>query len=752
MVRDGPMILEILLGAIFVGGGGVLVWLGKVHVDDVRHARAEEAEFERLRLEEERLEDERRREEQRLIAERRLEQERQRLEQERLAEERRREQERQRLEQARLAEVQRREQERLEQERLAAEHRREEERRREQERQRLEQARLAEERRREQERLEQERLSQERLLEERRRVQEILEQERLAEEHRREEENLAAQRRQGYERLAEERRREQERLEQERLAEERRREQERLEQERLAEERRREQERRRLEQERLEKVRLAEERRRDQEILEQARLAAKRLREEERLTLEGRFEHFRAVARHRREEERLALQRRLEQEKEAAQRCLEEERLAAEHRHNEISRIGGLIYKEFSDRGATSFNVRSFAALQGLALGDVTEAGLRLYRGMVREAVSNKEFTSQRKVQLDWIARALEIDMSEVAEIETQAKIPVFLAAFKQAISDMKLAAEGLAELETVRKSISLRLEDASEIMIREGGREVYFVLIESTIDTVQADAARRDLLRSLRRQLFKDWETTFASPEQVNPLYRKAVALVLQDGIVEDQEREFLEWLRDEIRPSQREIEECGSWIESVAKLADYRSGRLPTVPTTYLLEGGELCHFVGSYCFFGDGRRGEMGLRGDLVVTDRKIRFLSNDKSTSIKPSQIMDVTTKGKMIYLMTDTRRGRIKLLVSDPGEIEAILIGVARKNKYAVNYASTTSRHIPQHIKTAVWSRDGGRCVKCGIDHALQFDHIIPFAEGGASTVDNLQILCSPCNLQKGDRI
>ncbi|HEY6779913.1 MAG TPA: HNH endonuclease signature motif containing protein [Thermoleophilaceae bacterium] len=57
--------------------------------------------------------------------------------------------------------------------------------------------------------------------------------------------------------------------------------------------------------------------------------------------------------------------------------------------------------------------------------------------------------------------------------------------------------------------------------------------------------------------------------------------------------------------------------------------------------------------------------------------------------------------------------------------------------------------LPRELRLAVWERDGGRCVECEGDFELQFDHIIPVVLGGATSLENLQLLCAPCNRAKG---
>jgi hypothetical protein len=70
-------------------------------------------------------------------------------------------------------------------------------------------------------------------------------------------------------------------------------------------------------------------------------------------------------------------------------------------------------------------------------------------------------------------------------------------------------------------------------------------------------------------------------------------------------------------------------------------------------------------------------------------------------------------------------------------------------------SSSHRRHVPAAVRRAVWQRDGGRCGFVGTDGRcqergfLEFHHVVPFARGGATSVDNLQLRCRAHNAYEG---
>jgi hypothetical protein len=72
------------------------------------------------------------------------------------------------------------------------------------------------------------------------------------------------------------------------------------------------------------------------------------------------------------------------------------------------------------------------------------------------------------------------------------------------------------------------------------------------------------------------------------------------------------------------------------------------------------------------------------------------------------------------------------------------------------YKHKTKRDINWRLRFKVFHRDNFRCVSCGRSPAknpeieLHADHIIAWSKGGETILENLQTLCSVCNLGKSN--
>lgn len=59
--------------------------------------------------------------------------------------------------------------------------------------------------------------------------------------------------------------------------------------------------------------------------------------------------------------------------------------------------------------------------------------------------------------------------------------------------------------------------------------------------------------------------------------------------------------------------------------------------------------------------------------------------------------------------------------------------------------------VPPVHRREVLRRDRHTCQYCGSQKQLTLDHVIPRAQGGQHTWDNVVTACSPCNAKKGAR-
>lgn len=99
---------------------------------------------------------------------------------------------------------------------------------------------------------------------------------------------------------------------------------------------------------------------------------------------------------------------------------------------------------------------------------------------------------------------------------------------------------------------------------------------------------------------------------------------------------------------------------------------------------------------------------------------------------------------------------------DADDVKALVLKRERRDHQELTTARSLMRSgeagkpvrvpIPRELRRVVFERDGGKCVECGSSFDLQYDHILPVALGGATTIENLQLLCADCNRFKSDSL
>ena len=97
-------------------------------------------------------------------------------------------------------------------------------------------------------------------------------------------------------------------------------------------------------------------------------------------------------------------------------------------------------------------------------------------------------------------------------------------------------------------------------------------------------------------------------------------------------------------------------------------------------------------------------------------------------------------------------------------LDTLLVELMKKKAAAVQrprdsrLTNDTSRHIPAVVRRKVWARDAGRCAfssadgrRCSETARLEYHHVEPYAVGGRSTVDNIELRCRAHNTYEAER-
>lgn len=239
-----------------------------------------------------------------------------------------------------------------------------------------------------------------------------------------------------------------------------------------------------------------------------------------------------------------------------------------------------------------------------------------------------------------------------------------------------------------------------------------------------------------------------------------RVVTFAFADGEIEEQELdEFgravatLSAVTD-LNTAQHHIEELRRRMLRGRSLTQVRAGELPRVQSPRMhLEADEFTYLETDATHIKYLANGPKHTPGRIIASNKKLRFVGSGAGSELSWAKIVSVTSEYGNVMVSATTARGGGIYRVHDPEWVAAVLEGALRVAKRLVLApGQRDTRSIPPHVRAEVYQRDGGKCCQCGAIHYLEFDHVIPLSRGGATSVNNLQILCRQCNLEKGARL
>lgn len=139
------------------------------------------------------------------------------------------------------------------------------------------------------------------------------------------------------------------------------------------------------------------------------------------------------------------------------------------------------------------------------------------------------------------------------------------------------------------------------------------------------------------------------------------------------------------------------------------------------------------------------------NVVINGKMVRSFYSDNgevipSRSPTYKQMKSFATKHKIIYALDGTL---IKRMPFGGRDIYLFRERHGISNKM-IDAISEESMMLNDSIKKRVFERDGKICAVCGSSKKLCVDHIFPVSRGGFTEIENLQVLCEKCNLQKSN--
>jgi 5-methylcytosine-specific restriction endonuclease McrA len=135
--------------------------------------------------------------------------------------------------------------------------------------------------------------------------------------------------------------------------------------------------------------------------------------------------------------------------------------------------------------------------------------------------------------------------------------------------------------------------------------------------------------------------------------------------------------------------------------------------------------------------------------LPTSEQIEALN--PATVAEPAKVIRFTGENLHLYRKAEERFGHLheEHLITRVFTValRSLLPRTTQQRAY-----NTATRYIPARIREEVLERDGHQCAfvaedghRCSARSGLQLDHLVPFSQGGKSTLENLRAMCPAHN-------
>ena len=391
---------------------------------------------------------------------------------------------------------------------------------------------------------------------------------------------------------------------------------------------------------------------------------------------------------------------------------------------------------------------------------DLIGAVSSLYAEAYYRCAKDSDLSREEIRYLGVLQRLLRLTDDSAVKIAYRVGLAIYKKRFREAVSDGELTADETEILQDVKELFGLHKRDIRKAIAEQALAYYSFLLSDALRDGVLTDDEMARLADTARTLGLSSSQLATISVPNKREILSTALAAIKAKGVIQSEDYDHIRSLAEYLNASEL-LSACLMDLELYERIFAIRAGQLPIIDShELLLERGERLHYAIPATL--ETTRGGRIARhsGTLYIGSQRIRFVGLRRSHELRYQSLLQIDfqilKQSKLTLTVAQGGGGGVyRPKRNDPGllvEVQEAIRFLVRKAKGFEGSRGRDTRYISAEVRSEVWYRDNAQCVICGATEYLEFDHIIPHSKGGATSVDNLQLLCRGCNSRKSDNI